>query len=135
RTPSPTRTFTPTPTATLCGGGQYSITQGTATIVPGTTDTGNHCDDCATNIAIPFAYRLYDLDFGAVNVSSNGSLQFNSDNSRGDNGCLPVGDFSYAILAHWDNLRTDLPGNYGIFTSVSGSAPNRIFNIEWRAPL
>ena len=22
---------------------------------------------------------------------------------------------------------------YGIFTSISGTAPNRIFNIEWRA--
>ena len=23
--------------------------------------------------------------------------------------------------------------SYGIFTSISGTAPNRIFNIEWRA--
>src|SRR5207248_4980534 len=28
---------------------------------------------------------------------------------------------------------TAFPGGCGIFTSVSGVAPNRIFNIEWRA--
>src|SRR5262249_39699706 len=40
--------------------------------------------------------------------------------------------FTDAILPFWDDLRTDGAGG-GIFTSVSGSAPNRIFNIEWRA--
>src|SRR5205807_7544266 len=33
---------------------------------------------------------------------------------------------------YWDDLRTDGAGG-GIFTSVTGIAPNRIFNIEWRA--
>jgi hypothetical protein len=50
-----------------------------------------------------------------------------------------------AILAYQDNLRTDngpwtgcagFPGGQcGIFTSVTGSAPNRQFHIEWRATL
>jgi hypothetical protein len=43
-------------------------------------------------------------------------------------------------LPYWDDQRTDsnhgcagFPGaTCGIFTSVTGSAPNRIFNIEWR---
>src|SRR5204862_486733 len=30
---------------------------------------------------------------------------------------------------------TDITGNYGVFVSVSGSDPNQIFNIEWRACL
>ena len=48
-----------------------------------------------------------------------------------------------AILAFQDDLRTDnlgfsgcagYPGgNCGVFTSVTGTAPNRQFNIEWRA--
>src|SRR5205814_6971116 len=46
-TPSPTPTATatvpPSPTATPCG--NYTITAGTGTIVPGTVDTGNHTDD------------------------------------------------------------------------------------------
>src|SRR5439155_24519857 len=43
--------------------------------------------------------------------------------------------FDYALLAHWADVRTDMTGTVpsGIYTSVSGSAPNRIFNIEWRA--
>src|SRR4051812_1437006 len=28
-----------------------------ATIVPGTTDTTNHCDDCVTNVALPFTFN------------------------------------------------------------------------------
>ena len=81
------------------------------------------------------SYRLYDRDFSAVNVSSNGNLQFNSNVVTGDNVCLPYSNFNYAILPHWDDLRTDDIGNYGVFTSVTGVAPNRIFNVEWRASL
>jgi plastocyanin len=39
---------------------------------------------------------------------------------------------TYTIFPYWDDLRTDSAG-MGIFTSISGTAPNRIFNIEWRA--
>ena len=27
--------------------------------MPGTTDTGNHCDDCSTVISLPFSVTLY----------------------------------------------------------------------------
>ena len=37
------------------------------------------------------------------------------------------------IFPYWDDLDMDAGGAFGIFTSVSGTAPNRIFNIEWRA--
>jgi hypothetical protein len=37
-----------------------------------------------------------------------------------------------AIYPFWDDLRTDRAGG-GVFTSTNGSAPNRVFNIEWRA--
>jgi hypothetical protein len=36
-----------------------------------------------------------------------------------------------AIFAYQTDRRTDRP-NDGIFTLVTGSAPNRVFNIEWR---
>lgn len=117
------------------GGSNYKIAQSTGVIVPGTVDTGNHCDDCTTLVPLPFDYTLYNTIFPAgsdLAVSSNGVAQFVSDDSDFDNVCLPTGTFSYAILAHWDDLRTDDSG-LGIFTSISGSAPNRIFNIEWRA--
>ena len=40
----------------------YTISQITASIVPGTTDIGNHGDDTVTTIALPFPYTLYDTD-------------------------------------------------------------------------
>src|SRR5207249_8590 len=54
------------------------------------------------------------------------------------NPCLPTVDLDAAIMPHWDDLYTDAEpgcpaGGCGVFTSVSGSAPNRIFNVEWRA--
>ncbi|MDQ2806500.1 MAG: glycoside hydrolase, partial [Chloroflexota bacterium] len=47
-TQTPTATGTATPTATPNPCLVYAITAGTGTIVPGTTNTGNACDDCTT---------------------------------------------------------------------------------------
>ena len=110
-------------------------------IVPGTTDIGNHCDDCTTTVALPLSVRIYGLGpFTSVNVSSNGTAQFVSNISPSANTCLPSASHDTTIFAHWDNLMTDAQpgcaaypgGTCGIFTSLSGVAPNRIFNIEWR---
>src|ERR1043166_9455542 len=68
--------FTGNYTVEGCPPGQYTITPGTDTIVPGTTDTGNHCDDCDTLISLPFNFQLYDQTYNSVNVSSNGRLDF-----------------------------------------------------------
>src|SRR5437899_1253443 len=43
----------------------------TCTVVPGTTDIGNHCDDCDTSVTLPFPVTLYNRTFSSVNVSSN----------------------------------------------------------------
>jgi len=108
-------------------------------IVPGTTDTGNHGDDAVTAITLPFAFNFYGTPFTTANLSSNGNLQFTSNNTAFANTCpLPTSTLDNAILPHWDDLCTgDACGGssstLGIFTSTSGTAPNRIFNIEWRA--
>src|SRR2546423_3792877 len=57
--------------------------------------------------------------------------------------CLPWLAHDYTIFSYWDDQRTDnlgwvgcttYPGGTcGGYSSVSGTAPNRIFNIEWRA--
>jgi hypothetical protein len=116
-------------------GSGYTLTQSSGnSIVPGTTDIGNHGDDVTTNITLPFSYDFYDGTYTTVNVSSNGNLQFVSNSTAYANICLPSTALNYAIFPHWDDLRTDAAGR-GIFTSTSGSTPNRIFNIEWRATL
>jgi hypothetical protein len=101
-------------------------------IVPGTTDIGNHGDDVTTNIALPFSYSFYGASFNSASVTSNGNLQFASNNAAFDNACLPSVAMNMLISPQWDDLRTDVVAGNGIFTSTSGVAPNRIFNIEWR---
>src|SRR6478736_2432300 len=131
--PSPTSTATPTATATpTVSPCQIGITQITATIVPGTTDIGNHGDDTVTTVALPFPYTLYDQTFTSINLSSNGNAQFTTTDATFTNQCLPWTTHNYTIFPYWDDLYLVNSG-FGIFTSVSGTAPNRIFNIEWRA--
>jgi N-acetylneuraminic acid mutarotase len=129
-TPTPTATATPTatPTPTSCG----SIMQIGGGIVPGTTDIGNHCDDCVTTVSLPFPFTLYDQTFTAVNLSSNGNAQFTTMDPGYSGQCLPWIDHNYTIFPYWDDLYLVNSG-YGIYTSISGTVPNRIFNIEWRA--
>jgi hypothetical protein len=110
----------------------YNIAQIGGSIVPGTTDTGNHCDDCVTTIALPFSYTLYDQTYNSITLSSNGNAQLTTLDAAYSNICLPWATHNYTILPYWDDLYT-LNAGFGIFTSVSGTAPNRIFNIEWRA--
>ncbi|PYJ03507.1 MAG: hypothetical protein DME25_12055 [Verrucomicrobia bacterium] len=118
------------------GGASYVImrTNG-ASIVPGSTDTGNHGDDVTTAITLPFAYTFYGQTFSNASVSANGNLQFSSADGDFVNVCLPSSGFNNAIFPFWTDLETDgnLGPAQGIYTSVSGSGPNRIFNIEWRA--
>lgn len=110
--------------------GAYQVVRSEgAAIVPGDTDIGNHCEDCVTTLELPFSYTLYDQSFTSVTVSSNGALQFVSQIEDGGSSCLPYQRFSYAILPLWGDLNTNTGG---VFTSISGAAPNRIFNIEWR---
>src|SRR5437016_11226356 len=112
----------------------YAITTQTGTLVPGTLDTGNHTDDGTTPIGLPFPVTFYDQTFTAANLSSNGNLQFTSNNDTFTNDCLPTVNVNDLIAPYWDDLYTgDIATGQGIFTSVTGTAPNRIFNIEWRA--
>ncbi len=123
----------------------YSTSTGSGTITPGTTDTGNHCDDCATAITFPFPVSVYGQTFNSANVASNGSLDLIGTETPFTHGCqvLPSALWTMAILPYQDDLRTDnlgfagcsgFPGgNCGVFYSITGTAPNRQFNIEWRA--
>src|SRR5436190_11699626 len=142
--PSPTPTGSPTPTPTSAPCSNYNTTTGTGTITTGDTDTGNHCDDCATSISFPFPVSVYAQTFNSANVASNGTLDLIGNAAPFTHGCqvLPNSFWNMAVLPYQDHLRTDnlgftgcagFPGGTcGIFTSVTGTAPNRQFNIEWR---
>ena len=124
---------TPTPTPS-CTPDHYTISEIGGSIVAGTTLVpGSQCDDCVNTVALPFSYTLYDQAFNAINLSSNGNAQFTTTDSAFTSVCLPWLAHDYSIFPYWDDLDMDAGGAFGIYTSVSGSAPNRIFNIEWRA--
>ncbi|MGQ0628910.1 MAG: hypothetical protein ACT4PL_12520, partial [Phycisphaerales bacterium] len=115
-----------------CSGFNMTPSSGAA-IVPGVTDIGNHCDDCNTTIALPFAVNIYGVNYTSASASSNGNLQFTTTSGDFNNACLPqAASLGVALVPHWDDLRTDGTAGEGIFTSVSGVAPSRVFNIEWR---
>jgi hypothetical protein len=115
----------------------YTITTQTGqSIVPGVTDIGNHGDDTVTTIALPFPVYIYGAPYSSVNVGANGNIQFDTTDTNFTNVCLPWAAHGRAFFPYWDDLRTDdltgLTGR-GIYTTVTGSAPNRTFYIEWRA--
>jgi hypothetical protein len=131
---------TVSPAGAACN--NYSVSSSTgAAISTASTDTGNHCEDCTTAITLPFPYTLYDQTFTSAVVSSNGVLQFSGNSADFTDACLPAASFSYAILPYWDDLCTGTDcGDSGtgsvtnaILTAVGGAAPNRFFDIEWRA--
>ena len=146
---NPNGAFSGNYTVQGCPPANYVIAAGADPIVPGTTDTGNHGDDVDTAVALPFPFVLYGNTYNSVNVSSNGRLDFVVANESGGyvTACLPppnnVGPYDFTIFPLWEDMRTDSQsgcsgfpgGTCGIFTSVSGVAPNRIFNIEWRTVL
>ena len=111
---------------TICD--PYVIQSSQSAIVPASHDIGNHCNDCATNITLPFEFTLYDARLTSLSVDSNGLV---SKASLPTNSCLPNNSLHYSIMPYWDDLRTDCTG-CGIFTETRGTAPNRIFDIEWR---
>ncbi len=147
---NPNRTFSGIHAVLGC---QYTITQGTDRIVPADTNIGSGCDECDTFIPLPFNFQLYRTTYTGVNVSSNGRLDFVNANEPGGfiTGCLPTPPNYYTGLPYdntifglWEDQLTfaaapgcaSFPGGTcGIFTSMTGSAPNRIFNIEWRTVL
>jgi hypothetical protein len=70
--------------------------------------------------------------YNTAQVDSNGALFFGTpDPTYSDITCMPNVVATYVIAPYWTDQDTSGSGQ-GVFTSVSGSAPNRIFNIEWR---
>jgi|GEM_PF-6842613 len=133
-TASSTATPSATPTQGCVIGQDYILTQSAgATMVPGTSHVpGSICNACTVLINLPFSYSFYGTPYTQVRASNKGNLQFASDNPDGNDRCLANGGFNDTIFAYWDDMTTNVNDTMGIFTSVSGTAPNRIFNIEWR---
>src|SRR5262245_3416082 len=134
----------PTPTPTCAPG--YTTMTSSGTITPGGTDIGNHCDDCTTDIAIPFPVSVYGHPpVTMLSVGSDGDIHFTGPYNKlfWWMGCVPVDPgtgqdpFLDTFFPNYADLVTDesvgaCPG-CGIFTQTVGTAPNRQFLIRWKA--
>ena len=92
---------------------------------------------------MPFPVSVYGTSYTSVLVESNGTLQLTGDTAFFTSGCnpLPNANYGQTLFPYYDDLSTDaaispdcvnFASGCGVFTSVSGTAPNRVFNIEWR---
>src|SRR5580765_3018170 len=97
------------PEGVVCS--DYTTSTSTDTIVPGDTDTGNHCDDCTTPITFPFPVSLYGTSFTTANVGANGNLQFTITSDYFGSACpLPNSSLDEAILPYqWDLMTHGAP--------------------------
>jgi CSLREA domain-containing protein len=129
-----TPTVTPTATASPTGMGEcYTETTSTGQVIdPGTTFlTGSNCIDCSIPVSLPFPFMFYGTSYDSIYAVSNGNLQFRYGGTSHSNYCFPYPYFEEIISPHWDDLLLGGAGD-GIYISTTGSAPERIFNIEWR---
>ena len=92
---------------------------------------------------MPFPVSVYGTSYTSALVESNGTFQFTGDTAFFTSGCnpLPNPNYGQTLFPYYDDLSTDpaispdcsnFASGCGVFTSVSGTAPNRVFNIEWR---
>ena len=134
---------TPTPTPACTPG--YTTATGSGTITPGGTDIGNHCDDCTTDIVLPFPVSVYgNAPVTAVAVGSDGDIHFPGPYNKlfWWMGCVPVDPgtgqdpFLNTLFPNYADLVTDETvgpcTGCGIFTQTLGTAPNRQFVIRWK---
>ncbi|MGA7275485.1 MAG: hypothetical protein WBX14_11630, partial [Candidatus Udaeobacter sp.] len=107
----------------------YSFTLGTATFVDGVNRVQNP-------ITLPFPVQLYNQIFTTAEAG-NGALFFGTANFSDDVTCSPFGiaGTTYTMAPYWDaqDLFCTFPfGFCGLFTKTTGTAPNRVFYIEYR---
>lgn len=124
------------PPLALCPGpDQYGYTCDTEavfTYVDAGNDTFLYADDGLVVLQLPFAFTFYGNNYTEVLASSNGNLQFATENAAFQNVCMneaPAAGMGDMIAPYWDDLNLTAVGY--LETEVVGTSPERIFVIEW----
>lgn len=124
------------PAVGLCPGPDlygYVCESGTGfSYIDATTDIVLYEDDGIDVVALPFPFVFYGTTYTEISISSNGNLQFGSQNGAYANDCIsegPIPAMGDMIAPFWDDLDARLAGTIDIDTV--GTAPNRIFIVEW----
>jgi hypothetical protein len=130
----------------------YTFDQGTGGTITttGTLLAGSRADDAVASLTVPadFNFSIMNTPIAGgstLRVSTNGNIQFVSSGgteawgntplpafgSGGGQGVFPVD--APTLFAYWEDL--DLRGSGGVFTEVTGTAPNRVLKVEWRGKI
>ncbi|MBK9051027.1 MAG: hypothetical protein IPL78_08955 [Chloroflexi bacterium] len=123
--------------------------------IDATNDTFLYQDDGVITLELPFPFTFYGTTYEEITASSNGNLQFSTENTDYLNACvtlpepveetetddeaaaadeptntgLVVAEMGDLIAPYWTDL--DLRFYGYLETEVVGEEPNRIFVIEW----
>ena len=119
------------PSGTACW---YDFTVGTDTFVPGVDDLAPNCDDCDVTVNFPFSVNLFGGSFTTAQAGSNGHLTFGAANATFTITCPPpfgVSGTTEVLAPYWVDQTVLKANSDSIFTTTTGSAPNRIFYVEW----
>jgi hypothetical protein len=120
--------------ATTCpgpdAGGYTCATASSATFAPVTSGNLLTCDDCSIARAIGFTYNHYGVATTTVNITSNGYIQVGGGGSSIFAGycTYPVG-VNPGYVGRYNDLY--LPGGGTLTDGLSGTAPNRIYTVQW----
>ena len=97
----------------------------------GSTLNTSLSDDDYFDLNLPFAFTFYGLSYTTVSVNSNGGLAFGGgDYLSFSNTCGPSTSLDLAAV-FWDDLNPADFDSVGIYHGVVGTAPNRIYLVEW----
>lgn len=103
----------------------------TANATPTTIHSTSVDDQISAAINIGFTFNYACSNYTQVRVSSNGWLTFNTAYTGSDAyNDLNTGSNKPAIAPLWDDLATSSSSS-SVNYKLTGSAPNRIFTIEW----
>jgi hypothetical protein len=135
-TSTATRTSTPTitPTAGACpnlSAGYCRTDTDTRAWIAGTTNAGITGDEQTVTVSLPFSVTFFGTAYTSIKVSSNGNAHFGTASTAYSNVAIPnTGNPNAMIAVFWDDLNPSAGG--AVYTTTSGTSPNRTFVIEWR---
>ena len=88
-------------------------------------------DDASLAVPLPFPFTFYGETYSTAFVTTNGNLNFLALNSSFSNVAIPSTVApNAAIYPFWDDLFVDASAS--VRSELLGSAPSRMFVIEWR---
>jgi hypothetical protein len=122
--------FTTTCVAQVTG---YTFSQSTGTYTPvtGTVIQAAGWDDNVSSVALPFTFNFNGIAYTSVSINTNGYITFGTTTSSGSFYSPISATVAYGgVVAAFAN---DIIGNVsGIEAATTGTAPNRVFVLQWK---